>query len=185
MGRPRKFSREGVLQKAMPVFWQYGFAQTTLPDLEQATGVNKSGLYSEFENKEALFLACLQYYLDARSGDSALSAAPLGWDNIQKFLREAPSCTAGQKGCFSVNSLRELSALPPQAEKLITQNRPTLRKVLKANIAAADPDADADGLCELILVFFSGICIEANLNGNSLRGQKRKVDTFIQMLRTN
>jgi hypothetical protein len=40
MGRPRKFSREGVLQKALPVFWKYGFARTTLPELEQATGVN-------------------------------------------------------------------------------------------------------------------------------------------------
>jgi TetR/AcrR family transcriptional regulator, copper-responsive repressor len=54
MGRPRKFSREGVLQKALPVFWKYGFARTTLPDLEQATGVNKSGLYAEFDSKEAL-----------------------------------------------------------------------------------------------------------------------------------
>ena len=60
MGRPRKFSREGVLQKALPVFWKYGFARTTLPDLEQATGVNKSGLYAEFDSKEALFLACLR-----------------------------------------------------------------------------------------------------------------------------
>ena len=185
MGRPRKFSREGVLQKALPLFWTYGFAQTTLPELERATGVNKSGLYSEFENKEALFLACLQYYLETRNGDGALSAAPLGWDNIQKFLREAPRSVPGPQGCFSVNSLRELSALPPQAEKLITQNRAKLRKALKANVAAANPQADANALCELISVFFSGICIEANLNGNSARALKRRVDAFMQMLRAS
>src|ERR1700675_3458801 len=85
MGRPRKFSREGVLQKALPVFWKYGFARTTLPDLERATGVNKSGLYSEFESKEELFLACLRYYLETRKGGAFLSTEPLGWDNIQKF----------------------------------------------------------------------------------------------------
>src|ERR1700731_1157421 len=68
MGRPRKFSRDGVLQKALPVFWKYGFTRTTLPDLERATGVNKSGLYSEFESKEELFLACLRYYLDTPEG---------------------------------------------------------------------------------------------------------------------
>src|SRR5437660_12905958 len=90
MGRPRKFSREGVLQKALPIFWKYGFARTTLPDLELATGVNKSGLYSEFENKEELFLACLRYYRDTRIGGALLSTEPLGWDNIQKFLEEAP-----------------------------------------------------------------------------------------------
>src|SRR5260221_9258499 len=77
MGRPRKFSREGVLQKALPVFWKYGFARTTLPDLERATGVNKSGLYAEFESKEALFLACLRHYLDTRNGGALLMAEPL------------------------------------------------------------------------------------------------------------
>jgi len=92
MGRPRKFSREGVLQKALPVFWKYGFARTTLPELEQATGVNKSGLYAEFESKDALFLACLRHYLDTRNGGALLMAEPLGWGNIERFLEEAPSC---------------------------------------------------------------------------------------------
>src|SRR5260370_8434468 len=113
MGRPRKFSREGVLQKAMPVFWKYGFARTTLPDLEQATGVNKSGLYTEFESKEALFLACLRHYLNTRESGALLMAEPLGWGNIERFLEEAPSCALDQRGCFSVNSMRGPDGLPP------------------------------------------------------------------------
>jgi AcrR family transcriptional regulator len=51
MGRPKNFSREGVLEKALPVFWKHGFADTSLQDLEKATGVNKSGLYVEFADK--------------------------------------------------------------------------------------------------------------------------------------
>src|SRR5260221_14283007 len=105
MGRPRKFSREGVLQKALPVFWKYGFDHTTLPELELATGVNKSGLYSEFESKEELFVACLRYYLETRTGCAILTTKPLGWDNIERFLEEAPSCTLDLRGCFLVNSM--------------------------------------------------------------------------------
>ena len=63
MGRPKSFSREDVLEKAMPVFWKRGFAATSLQDLEQATGVNKSGLYAEFRDKEEIFLECLRHYL--------------------------------------------------------------------------------------------------------------------------
>jgi len=55
MGRPKNFSREEVLEKAMPVFWKHGFADTSLHELERATGVNKSGLYTEFRDKEDLF----------------------------------------------------------------------------------------------------------------------------------
>src|SRR5580692_2150990 len=99
MGRPRKFSREGVLQKALPVFWKYGFARTTLPDLERATGVNKSGLYSEFESKEELYLACLRYYGETLTAGALLCVEPLGWGNIQKFIEEAPGSALDKRGC--------------------------------------------------------------------------------------
>jgi hypothetical protein len=55
MGRPKNFNREGVLEKALPVFCRRGFADASLHQLEMATGVNKSGLYSEFKDKEDLF----------------------------------------------------------------------------------------------------------------------------------
>ena len=60
------FTREEVLTKAISVFWEKGFSDTRLLDLEEATGVNKSGLYTEFENKEEIFLESLRYYLHAR-----------------------------------------------------------------------------------------------------------------------
>jgi AcrR family transcriptional regulator len=182
MGRPRKFSREGVLQKAMPVFWKYGFARTTLPDLEQATGVNKSGLYTEFESKEALFLACLRHYLDTRESGALLTAEPLGWKNIERFLEEAPSCALDQRGCFFVNSMRELDCLPAEAREMIADGGAKLKELLRANVAVEKPKMDVKSLCELISAFFSGICIEANLNPDRKRAQ-RKIKDFMQMLR--
>ena len=182
MGRPRKFSREGVLQKALPVFWKYGFARTTLPELEQATGVNKSGLYAEFESKDALFLACLRHYLDTRNGGALLMAEPLGWGNIERFLEEAPSCAFDQRGCFFVNSMRELDGLPPAARKVIADGSAELKRLLRANIAFEKPTMHVNSLCELISAFLSGICIEANLNPDRKRA-RRKIRGFMQMLR--
>ena len=54
MGRPKSFNREEVLEKAMPIFWKHGFADTSLEELERATGVNRSGLDTGFRNKESL-----------------------------------------------------------------------------------------------------------------------------------
>jgi len=45
MGRCRKFSLEGVLTKAIPVFWKCGFADTKVEDLKEAIDVNKFGLF--------------------------------------------------------------------------------------------------------------------------------------------
>ena len=121
MGRPKGFSREEVLLKAVSVFWEKGFAETTLQDLEHATGVNKSGLYSEFKNKEDIFLASLQYYLDTRGGEEILSAQPKGWHNIQRFLEIGQTCYTGRRGCFSVNSMRDVGILPPEGQHIIAE----------------------------------------------------------------
>ena len=105
MARPRNFSREGVLEKALPVFWKHGFADASLQELEKATGVNKSGLYSEFAGKEELFLESLRFYLDRLPALGFLMVEPLGWDNIEQFLKLGPRNTEGQKGCFAISSM--------------------------------------------------------------------------------
>src|ERR1700732_779771 len=112
MGRPKNFSREGVLEKALPVFWRRGVTVATHHELEQATGVNKSGLYSEFEDKEDLFVQSLRYYLEGLEKKGLLTAEPLGWNNIERFLKMGPCRMEGQKGCFAVSSMGEFEILP-------------------------------------------------------------------------
>jgi TetR/AcrR family transcriptional regulator, copper-responsive repressor len=167
----------------LPVFWKYGFARTTLPDLEQATGVNKSGLYAEFDSKEALFVVCLRHYPDTRTGGALFTAKRLGWGDIERFLEEAPSCASDQRGCFFVNSMRELEGLPAEARTVIADGSAKLKHLLRANVAAENPKIDVKSVCELISTFFSGICIEANLNPDRKRG-RRKIRDFMQMVRT-
>src|ERR1700755_3408890 len=111
MGRPKNFSREEVLEKAMPVFWTRGFSDTSLQDLERATGVNKSGLYTEFRDKEDLFVACLRHYLESQEKRGLLTREPLGWNNVESFLRNGPLHKGEQQGCFSVKSLSESASL--------------------------------------------------------------------------
>src|SRR5271155_3290929 len=119
MGRPKNFSREGVLEKALPLFWKHGFADASLQELEKATGVNKSGLYAEFSGKEELFLESLSLYLDRLPARGLLIAEPLGWHNIEQFLKFGPGNIEGQKGCFAVSSMRELAILPPAAIEIL------------------------------------------------------------------
>ena len=100
MGRPKNFSREEVLEKAMPVFWKHGFADTSLQELERATGVNKSGLYTEFRDKEDLFVACLRHYLESQEKRGLLTREPLGWKNVETFSQEWSPQQGGTAGMF-------------------------------------------------------------------------------------
>jgi AcrR family transcriptional regulator len=181
MGRPKNFSREDVLEKAMPVFWKQGFAGTSLQDLEQATGVNKSGLYSEFRDKEDLFLVVLRHYLESLVKRGLLTKEPLGWKNVETFLKEGPLKKGERQGCFAVNSMREFAILPDGAHGAITESRTLVLHLLAMNIAAEKPKMSPAAIAEIVLSFFSGLCIERNLKSGKA-SSTRKVENFMAAL---
>ena len=183
MGRPKNFSREGVLEKALPVFWRRGFADASLHELEVATGVNKSGLYSEFEDKEDLFVQSLRYYLENVEKRGLLTTEPLGWNNIERFLKMGPCSMEGQKGCFAVSSMREFAILPPEAVGIITRSRSKLKQLIAKNIEVERPKMNADSLAELVLTFFTGLSMEHNLS-SSRSSIVRKIDDLMNIVRT-
>ena len=183
MARPRNFSREGVLEKALPVFWKHGFADASLQELEKATGVNKSGLYSEFSGKDELFLESLRFYLDRLPSLGFLLAEPLGWDNIEQFLKLGPRNTEGQKGCFAISSMRELAILPPAAIEMLGHGRVQLKQLIAKNIEAEKPKADVNDLAGIVLTFFAGLSVEQNLK-SSRAATGRKVEGLMQVLRS-
>jgi AcrR family transcriptional regulator len=187
IGRPKHFSRAQVMEKAIPMFWQHGFASTSLADLEAATGVNRSGLYTEFRDKEDLFLASLGHYIATSGLANILAAEPLGWDNVEKYLRMARACWSGQKGCFSVSAMRELAILPPEARRIVGKGLKPIRRLLISNIQAEQagvghPGMDAASLADMTMTLFSGLSIEQNLATNAQAALKR-IETFMRLVK--
>lgn len=72
MARPREFEPNEALNRAMVLFWEKGYEETSMADLVQATGVSRYGFYSEFGDKHDLFLKCLDHYASTAI-DMALS----------------------------------------------------------------------------------------------------------------
>jgi AcrR family transcriptional regulator len=64
MGRTRAFAEIDVVRAARGVFWNRGYEETSLPDLEAATGLNRSSIYHSFGSKRGLFDAAVESYLD-------------------------------------------------------------------------------------------------------------------------
>jgi AcrR family transcriptional regulator len=182
MGRRKLFTREDVLNKAIPVFWKHGLAETSVQDLEQATGVRKSGLYAEFKDKEDLFVASIRQYFDTLTARGALTKQPLGWHNVEGFLKVCYG-SWGQKGCFSVNSMREFADLPPKARQIMIASMTKAHELLIDNLTAARGEAgDNESLADLIITFFCGICLEQNLSPDRARVTKKIAD-FMKLIR--
>lgn len=178
MGRTKTFVREEVLDKAIQLFWEKGFADTSLSDLEKATGVNKSGLYSEFKDKDDLYTEAIKRYREIHPANSILTAEPLGWGNVETLLKSYMTCK-GRKGCFFSNSVRENAIIPSKACKVISENTSDVRELLKKNLKAAGVIKDLDIMANIIMSFASGISIK--LNAMKSEDLMEEVNTFLEM----
>ena len=56
------FNKDLVLEQASNVFHLKGYNATSMQDLVDATGLNRSSIYNSFGNKLNLFLECLKIY---------------------------------------------------------------------------------------------------------------------------
>ena len=116
MPRPREFSTEDVLQKAMMLFWEQGYAATSLDEIVERTGLARSSIYQAFGSKRGLFDQALGHYYDVQISAmlSGLETGEQGLEAITGFftmvaeLVETPGVD-GQLGCFMVNTNAELA----------------------------------------------------------------------------
>src|SRR5260370_38591611 len=65
MGRPREFEEEEVVADALQAFWREGYGATSIPDLLEATDLERGSLYKAFGDKHALFERAFLAYLRA------------------------------------------------------------------------------------------------------------------------
>ena len=91
-------------QAALELFWRRGYADTSMAELVQATGMNRYALYSVFGNKREVFLAALDaYYQAGRATYEPMmrdaSMAPM--DRIRRGLETAAGfMSERENGCF-------------------------------------------------------------------------------------
>ena len=111
-----------------------------------------------------------------------LTAQPLGWGNIERFLRLGFGCDDDLRGCFAVNSMRELTGLPTEAQEIISSSQQKLTRLLIKNIEAEEPRLDARMIADVVLTFFHGFCIAQNLKSGKASSE-RKIRNLMQVVR--
>jgi hypothetical protein len=79
--------------------------------------------------------------------------------------------------------MREFAILPDEAYRVVTENRAQLQRLLAMNIEAEKPRMAPSAIAEMVLSFFSGLCIEHNLKSGKA-SSSRKIENFMTALRS-
>ena len=110
MARPSVFDRQVVLEQAMDWFWSHGYGQTGVRDIVGAAGCATTSLYSAFGNKDGLFAAVVDHYVETqlRPALDDIGSKGSGIDAIAALFDAIRSGGAEDRGCFLVNCLIEL-----------------------------------------------------------------------------
>ena len=107
MPRPKSYDRQDAIVKACNAFWEHGFQDLGVRELERLTGINQFAIRTEFGGKEGLYLEVLNYYSDA-----AITAgmAPMKRGRISEVITffqglvTPGSMTSSDNGCLIVNT---------------------------------------------------------------------------------
>jgi TetR/AcrR family transcriptional regulator, transcriptional repressor for nem operon len=121
-------TRDRLIESARYLFWERGFAGTSMADLLAHAGVNSGSFYHFFESKEALLRAVLDGYLHALRPvvvDPAFATSDDPVDRIFAILagyRERILQTGCRYGCPLGRLALEIDPENRPAHKLIAEN---------------------------------------------------------------
>lgn len=168
MVRPREFEVDGVLDSAMHLFWSQGYGATSLDDICEATGLNRSSLYSSFGDKRTLLLMSLERYIEfgpSRIAHTLAQAIPIRRAMAQLLSDFVQDIVAGpgRSGCFVGNCAVELAHHDKRAMQLVREGmRKTEGALLKALTRAQARgelriDADVAALARFYMCSLQGL----------------------------
>ncbi len=163
MPKVETFDRLEVLQKVTRLFWDKGYSATSMQEIVEASGLNRSSLYNSFGDKYQLFLACLKYYKGVNHSNIVnclLSRSPK--ESLHHFFESTANSILEKtnlKGCFLTNSVAELANRDDEVAAFLNSNMEDMTQlfedILSKGIETGDFKKDLDVKSTALYLFTS------------------------------
>ncbi|PEQ92409.1 TetR/AcrR family transcriptional regulator [Bacillus cereus] len=170
MARLREFDEEKALDAAMQLFWEKGYAATSLSDLTAKMEIQKPSLYSAFGDKEGLFEVALRRYTNLHAANirtklqneqSVKEAIRMFFENLveEEYKKEF------SKGCFCINTMVELAPHNEKFEVLTREHQMYLAVIFQEFIMKGirsgelQSDLNAKALAQTLVTSLIGLTV--------------------------
>lgn len=168
-GRPKSFDREAALARALDLFLEKNYPDTSLSELLVRMDIARQSFYDTFESKEALFLEAFQRYeaeaMQAYRQVLGVPGSPMG--QLEKVVRgwgeQAKERPFG--GCLINAAAVDLGRHHPQIAGLVRLHFHQLTLLLRDGLQKAlargelAQSADPTALARLLVVHCQGLIV--------------------------
>ena len=192
MPRNKEFDYHEKLKAARNLFWEKGYQATSMNDLVDRLGINRSSIYDSYGNKHNLFLTCLQDYIQdkedsyrasAQNGTSALEGAVMIIKNVVRDI------LIDTKTCLAINSTFEMARIDEDVRKLLKQQALVSIKLFEDLFSKAQQQGElAEDKSPSLLAFFVVTSFASLWNADLLFNDKKQLylllDLIIKFIRT-
>lgn len=170
MVRQRGFDKEIALDNAMELFWEKGYAATSITDLTTIMGIQRPSLYATFGDKEKLFEAALRKYTNmhmdyTRTKLQSATSVKGAFQNLFEELIEEEYRGKQSKGCFCINTIVELAPHDEKFEILTREHEMYLSVIFQETLlngvksGELESDLDVKALAQTLVVALIGITV--------------------------
>jgi len=178
MGRKKSYDRDELIEKAVEIFRDHGFAGASAEILAEGLGVNRYGIYAEFGSKQRLFDAALQRYDEVvvEQNFGPLEAPGAGIEDVRallEFFGSANDSPALGRGCLLCNTAVEYGPNDPNGAGFVQRYFERLSKAFHTALSNAlnkgelhhsvDPRQEADFFTASVLGMFVMLRAKASL----------------------
>ncbi|QVQ49990.1 TetR/AcrR family transcriptional regulator [Spiractinospora alimapuensis] len=170
-GRPRQFDRRAALRTAMLLFWEHGYAGTSMSMLTASMGITSTSLYAAFGSKDELFREAIRLYDSPDSSPTERGLRePSARGAVEAALRgnaDAYVDPDTPPGCMVVLAGLNLGSGQEHIGRFLAQNRREVRARISARIQRGVDEgdlpasSDRDALAAYVTTVMHGLSILA------------------------
>lgn len=183
-GRTRQF----IIEQAAPIFNSKGIAGTTIDDILAATKMAKGGIYGNFENKEAISIASVDFLFGKMSARAyaVMSKEKTAIKKLFAFidLRKNPLEPFIEGGCpilnFGVDADNTNPTVKKKVRAMIEGSMKAFINILKQGIANGElsDKLNPEEYCLKVLVMLEGATLVSRVTDSV-----KPMHTVIKMLK--
>lgn len=181
-----------IIEKVAPVFNKHGYSATSLADVTRHTGLTKGAVYGNFENKEELAIATLDYMINKVLGElkaiiGGEASASDKLKSITKYYRKYYECTLDIGGCpilnTGVDANHQYPKLHEHIKELVNQITDGLARIINHGIISGEfrNEVDANKMARVIFAQIEGAIFNATLmeDKNTITDMMDHIDMMI------